>query len=362
MAILIRNGSESHVVSSGEFQTENDLELLLSEFPDLLMDEDDSEGPDIKFIDRQVALPKAGKLDLLFVDSEGLLIAVETKLARNAEARREVIAQVIDYLSALTLLTVDELNQLVNGKLKLALEALTSGNDDPDYDSLWKSVGANLRDGRARLVVALDEAPADLQRIFRFLARKSDLDVRLLSVQRYSSSSVGEVFVPQILVSPESSDRPLGRVATKEPHSELIAVVEAYNASAPQDIRAWGAASEYRRIRPADWPKNVMYMFRWAPGRIFVQLSTSHRAGPAPALALAEILLPLGGKPLVNGGASLSWDQDYHAGKGRLFAEFQSATPPETVAQAMRDLISMTSTAVTQKLKVLTDGTEAGTT
>jgi len=122
------------------------LELLLSEFPDLLMDDEETDIK-IKFVDRQVML-EAGRLDLLFVDSEGVPIAVETKLERNVEARREVVAQVIDYLSSLTSLTVDELDQRVNGKLDSALHALTPGSDDSDFDLLWKSVGANLRDGR----------------------------------------------------------------------------------------------------------------------------------------------------------------------------------------------------------------------
>jgi hypothetical protein len=65
----------------------------------------------------QLDLPEgAGKLDLLFVNSEGLPIAVEVKLGANAEARRQVVAQAIDYLSALTSLTVDGLDQRVGGR------------------------------------------------------------------------------------------------------------------------------------------------------------------------------------------------------------------------------------------------------
>ena len=36
---------------------------------------------------------------------------------------------------------------------------------------------------KARLVVALDDAPPALERIFRFLARNSELDVQLLTVE-----------------------------------------------------------------------------------------------------------------------------------------------------------------------------------
>jgi hypothetical protein len=174
---------------------------------------------------------------------------------------------------------------------------------------------------------------------------------------------VGEVFVPQILVSPESVDRPSRGIASnKEPHSELVAVFDAYNASAPQDIRAVGEAADYRLIHPADWlgrKKVIGYRFRWNRNCILVELCTSKRIGAnsAEALALAEILSQLNGTPISN-GHTLSWDKDYRASRGRLFVEFPFSTPPETIAQAMRDLIALTRPTVTQKLKVLADKSE----
>jgi hypothetical protein len=114
MPILIRTNGLSNMVSADEFSNEEELELLLADFPDLLRADG---GPGIVLVDRQVYL-EAGKLDLLFITREGLPIAVEVKLARNGESRRQVVAQAIDYLSSLTSLTVDELDALVNGKLK----------------------------------------------------------------------------------------------------------------------------------------------------------------------------------------------------------------------------------------------------
>ena len=323
MSILIRSGSESNLISASEFEKESDLELLLAERPDLLVDD---RGTDIGYVDRQVVL-EAGKLDLLFVDSEGVPIAVETKLESNSEARREVVAQVIDYLSSLTSLTVDELDKQVNGKLELALRALSPASDDSDFENLWQLVGANLRDGRARLVVVVDEAPDDLQRIFRFLARKSDLDVQLLSIQRYFSPSAGEVFVPQILVSRETTDK-----SPKEQRPELVAVCDTYNGTAPADIRAVGQARSYRMIRPADWPrkKGLRYIFRWGRGHIAAEVGvySQVRLAPAASFALAGILSSFDGKPLANGLSSLSWDKDAEAGNGELFVDFPAERLP----------------------------------
>jgi RecB family endonuclease NucS len=87
----------SEVVLMCAFSNEAELEQLLEKHPELLGEEEES----IAFVDRQIPL-EAGKLDLLFVNSDGLPIVVETKRSMNPDARRQVIGQVIDYLASLT--------------------------------------------------------------------------------------------------------------------------------------------------------------------------------------------------------------------------------------------------------------------
>jgi hypothetical protein len=82
----------------------------LQDCPQLLCDDSgppQEKAPGIAFVARQVNLPEAGRLDLLFVSNDGLPIAVEVKLVRNAQARREILAQAVDYVSSLTAMTVD---------------------------------------------------------------------------------------------------------------------------------------------------------------------------------------------------------------------------------------------------------------
>jgi hypothetical protein len=129
MPVLIRRNSTSECVSPTAFLKEEDLELLPTESRELLRnDGGQGEVRDIEFVSRQIYL-EAGRLDLLFVDTEGLPIAVEVKLSPNAEARREVVAQAIDYLSSLTELTVEELDKTVDGKLEAALMRLAMNDD-----------------------------------------------------------------------------------------------------------------------------------------------------------------------------------------------------------------------------------------
>ncbi len=52
-------------------------------------------------IGREVST-SVGPLDLLFLDDTGRLVVIETKLIQNQEARREVIAQLLEYGSRTT--------------------------------------------------------------------------------------------------------------------------------------------------------------------------------------------------------------------------------------------------------------------
>ena len=53
---------------------------------------------DIHFLLREFVLP-VGRIDDLFIDSNGSFVIVETKLFKNPEGKREVIAQILDYVS-----------------------------------------------------------------------------------------------------------------------------------------------------------------------------------------------------------------------------------------------------------------------
>ena len=125
-------------------------------------------------------MPSAGILDLLIVDKEGLPVAVEVKLARNAQSRREVVAQAFDYVADLSQLTFEELDDLVDGALAGALLKLVGAEQSL---SLRKQCATNLRAGRIRLVIAVDSAGDDLVRIVRYITDHSDIDVRLVSIQ-----------------------------------------------------------------------------------------------------------------------------------------------------------------------------------
>lgn len=118
MGIAIRQGDGLMSATVAEFENEAELEQVLTDQVDLLRS---PQEPRLAVVARQVNLSDAGILDMLCVDEAGLPVAVEVKLSRNGQSRREIVAQIVDYLSSLTSLTVDEVDSEVDGALEQSL-------------------------------------------------------------------------------------------------------------------------------------------------------------------------------------------------------------------------------------------------
>lgn len=342
MPVLLRGATDTVVVEA-PFVNEAELQRVLADTPSLLTRPAEDA---LSLVARELDLPDAGNLDLLFVDANGLPTAVEVKLARNRESRRQVIAQIIDYVSSLTLLTVDELDSRVDGALEAALRSFDVERDDKTFERRWQAAGANLRAGLARVALVLDDAPDDLARIVRFLADHSNFDLRLITVTKYSSGPMGSLYVPGFLVTRDlvgqsgTGPRPL--------LPKLGAIVAAYDSGALPDLKTIGTASNYRQIRPPEWPirARVHYEFIQAGGQIGVELHLENPLAASLAPQLATLAGSLPGSP----NSTLIWDPKWSRGSGRLRVLFHEDAPPTEVAEAMTALIEFTRDRVTNAL------------
>jgi len=362
----ILKGAKS--VPAVRYSNEVELQDVLQRSPNLLRDED-SEEPAIEFVCKQLnLLGDAGQLDLLLVDSSGLPIVVEVKLKENVESRRKVIGQVIDYLSSLTDLTVHELNNRVNGELEKALRRLTKDAGPPEgdtrededsdedssdqrFDQAWEAVDTNLRAGLARLVVALDEAPPQLERIFRFLARSSHLNVQLITVKKYSSPGCGDIFVSRTVVNSVTEGG--ARNPPPDRHPDFEAVIKAYRElfAEGDDVCIPGNAAQFRIVFPRGrWPRDIRYVFR-RHGATHIWVWLVNKSIMNPWGPLEAPLHQFVGQP-VAGGGTLQWQA--HGQFERLKADIPLTGPldesAKTVAEAMHDLISKTRGVVTEQL------------
>lgn len=340
MPIAIQEKEKTNRLSEEEYQNEAELQAFLERSPYLIVADQE---PKVATVLREVRLPTAGVLDLLLVDEEGVPVAVEVKLARNSQSRREVIAQAFDYVSDLNQLTIDELDDLVDGALIGALEELAG---QVPFKDIRKRCGTNLRAGLIKLVIAVDRAGEDLIRIVRYINDHSDLDVRLVALSKFDE---GRIIVPRILVSGGNNERRIScnnNEGSKDPVFEQT--TDIYNQKAPEAMRTRGHGKKYQQIRPDNWPKLLHYEFGNYRYEIGVELhleadELKEIAGELAAFAGAELVK----------GVSLEWDPRWWHQRGRLIARLSKEESPAKIAEAMHALISKTQATVEKSLAKL---------
>ena len=123
---------------------------------------------------RELPVP-AGYVDNLLLTSEGNIILVEVKLWRNGEARREVVAQTLDYASCLFEMDYSALETAVGrsetwkGKTPPQLHQLFLGADAPDPTTFIDAVNTNLKAGRILILVVGDGIRTETERLSSYL-------------------------------------------------------------------------------------------------------------------------------------------------------------------------------------------------
>jgi len=341
MPIAVHDDNKTTLLAEEPFKDEAELQACLERSPYLLVSESE---PPVATVGREVSLPSAGVLDLLVVDKGGVPVAVEVKLARNAESRREVVAQAFDYLADLSELTFDELDDLVDGALAGALQELVGPEQ---IVAVRKQCATNLRAGRIRLVIAVDSAPDDLIRIVRYITDHSDIDVRLVSVSK-SKFEEKRILVPRILVARASEPPARGRRvgAAEDPDPAFLAVVDAYDRTAEEEWKTRGHARSFRQILRDGWPWGVHYEFVDRPDEVGIELhlESDEVRGLAPYLSALsrEELTP---------GIVLEWYPRWSRNRGRLVGKVGKDQSPEVGVRAMQALISRTRDIVEKNLK-----------
>ncbi len=134
---------------------------------------------------------RSGFLDNLLVTPLGDIIAVECKLWRNGEARREVVAQIIDYAKDLQALSYTELQEAIRTarkepKYSLFADASAAAQEpEPplNEDHFIDAVSRNLRRSRCLLVIVGDGITENVEAMSEFLQQHAGLHFALVLVQ-----------------------------------------------------------------------------------------------------------------------------------------------------------------------------------
>ena len=205
MKILLRNDKKDawNLVESAAYEGEGDLQNLLAKSPSLISIEDVRVGAgQLVVAVREFPLP-IGSLDLVAFSAAGDITLIECKLASNAEIKRKVIGQALEYGSHLWQMHYEDLDQRIKertGKSLAELMRAALGDVEWDEEAFRANVESALDAGSFILMIVVDEITEELSRIIHFVNNCGHpvFTFAALEMQRYQSNQI-EMLVPRVV-------------------------------------------------------------------------------------------------------------------------------------------------------------------
>ena len=216
MKILVQDARGVRALEEG-FASEEELQRFLKEHSDLMpLEEIELDAAPLLCIGWEVGLA-SGAEDILYIDQNGLLTVVETKLRKNPEVRREVVGQILEYAAQMSgwssanverqaekfFASSESPDQYRGCTLEKALQLyLESSEALPEfsYDYFLQQVQANIDRGHFRLIIAIDEPPEPLLKTVEFVNRFSErFEIFLIQLKRFCDQAKEQnIFVPAL--------------------------------------------------------------------------------------------------------------------------------------------------------------------
>lgn len=250
------------------YDAEKTLQELLAKHPDLLAGEQiqSSEPRRWLLVAREMAVQGEDdsprwSLDHLFLDQDAVPTLVEVKQSTNADIRRKVVGQMLDYAAnAVVRWSVEEIRAKYEARCHAAgidpdeeLGNCIGDCDNPEV--YWQRVKTNLQAGKIRLIFVSDRIPAELRRIVEFLNKQMDpAEVLAVEIKQYVGEGM-KTLVPRVV----------GQTTAKEMRS--------------QNGRQWDEASFFQTLRERsgvaqvavarkilDWAEGRSLRIRWGKG------------------------------------------------------------------------------------------------
>jgi hypothetical protein len=204
--ILIDNGT-TRVVQRIEDVSEIMIQDLVFEHPECvpISDIDEAFNPVIP-VCKELRTP-VGPLDVFMITANGDLIIIETKLWRNPEARRKVVAQILDYATELSKWNYEDLQREINRNLNLKGNSLYEiAKKRGDYFTLNESdfvdtVSRNLSRGKFLLLIVGDGIKEGAASIADFLysAAHMNFTFGLVELNLYELGNGKKIVLPKTI-------------------------------------------------------------------------------------------------------------------------------------------------------------------
>jgi len=164
---------------------------------------------------KEFPLP-SGYLDNLFVTPDGYLVLVEVKLWKNAESRRKVIAQLLEYAMDFAALSYDQINKEIRkqcggkawGPNPLHEVVAAYAPNSLDETLFVNRVSRNLRDGRFLLLTVGDGIREDMAVLANYLMHHSlRYAFGMVQIKLFHLPDGSLMALPEVLVKTQTVER-----------------------------------------------------------------------------------------------------------------------------------------------------------
>lgn len=240
-------------LSRTDYDSEDLFQTLLGEHPALLRGASGASGK-LLLVRREAPVPEGEdspgrwSLDHLFLDRDGVPVLVEVKRATDTRARREVVAQMLDYAANgvaywPTDMIADSFVRTAENDGADADARLNAFLDGQDAEAFWRQVDANLKSGRVRMVFVGDRIPKELKRIVEFLNEQMrPAEVLAIEIEQFTAADGLRLLTPRLVGATEraASAKSVTGAKPKMDSSEWLASLE--------ELHGAAAASQARRL------------------------------------------------------------------------------------------------------------------
>ena len=197
------------------FSTEDELQALIAEYPELLDGEQIRPGDPRRWIliSREKGIAETSDaaarwaIDHLMIDQDAVPTLAEVKRGSNPEIRRTIVGQMLEYAAhAAQTWTADELRRTFEKSTNERgldpsheLATLLQADGEADADRFWRDVSTNLAARRLRLLFVADDIPDPLERVVEFLnGQMPGIEVLAVEIKQFRGKST-QTLVPRVI-------------------------------------------------------------------------------------------------------------------------------------------------------------------
>ena len=209
------DGGAIEALEEEPFSTEDELQSLIAEHPELLDGEQIRPGDPRRWVlitrEKGIAeTPDSGarwSIDHLIVDQDAVPTLAEVKRGSNPEIRRTIVGQMLEYAAhGVRTWTAGELRRTFEESANAqghnpgeVLGRLLQTDGELDADGFWEKVSTNLSASRMRLLFVADEIPDPLERVVEFLnAQMPNVEVLAVEIKQFRGEQT-QTLVPRVL-------------------------------------------------------------------------------------------------------------------------------------------------------------------